>query len=663
MNRVALLHRRAHPGAILSRSWVKLGWWCLVWALAFASGHARAEVTSQLVIETAKVELGQPVRVELTVSSDEGAPASPRLDVPPGFIMRGPTVSTRFSTSISGWSAQTRREITASWLLTAPKTGVFTIGPARAVVESRAIASNSVRLQVVPAGTLPQRSPPSQQRRRPSSLFDDDDLFPGFPGLGRSGRSALEDMLQRQRGLFPDAPPGYQLPNARDATAFLDASVSPQRAVVGQQVTLRIIAYGAAGRFRESDTREPRRPDFFSMPITESSAQEQLYSVTIGDREYLAVKVREFALFPLKAGKLEIGPMQMAFYGSNYISPSTQQPLERHSQTLIVDVTEPPAVGRPLGYQVGDVGEFTLSASVTPRTVNAGSSFSVTATLEGEGRLPQSLRVPEQKGIDWLEPTVEGNAEPDARGVVRGKRVFTYIVQASRAGTFDLGELSLPYYNADQERYQTARATLGQVVVNPAAASVPGVGTAASAPLAPEVRLSETARARAELQAYSSRSSSWAYSPWLWLILIGAPLGVVLGHWGFTRVQHWSSRKKHARSALSNLAQDELRRAKDFSRRGDTSGAIAALERGLFQSIEHATGVKARALLREQLEPTLAAAGLEAATSKAVTTLLSEIEAYRFAHQGDLQDLLTKTQRLLAQLTQSRAGLRSEKAA
>ena len=626
----------------------------------------RAEVSAQLTVAAPKVELGQPLRVELTVSSDEGAPQSPRLDAPPGFVVRGPTVSTRFSTSISGWSAQTRREITASWLLTSPKTGTFQLGPARAVVEGRTIESNLVKFQVVAPGTLPQQDQSArQQRRRPGSLFDDDDFF---PGLGRGGRSVFEDMLQRQaRDLYPAAPPGYRLPSARDATAFLDASVSPKRVVVGQQVTLRIIAYGAAGRFRESDTREPRRPDFFSVPLTETSAREQVYSVSIGDRDYLAIKVREFALFPLKSGQLEIGPMTMAFYGSNYVSPSTQQPLVRQSQTLTVNVSEPPTEGRPLGYQIGDVGEFTLSASVSPRSVTVGGSVSIVATLEGVGNLPDALRMPEQKGIEWLEPTLSEQIQPDAQGRLGGRRTFTYVVQATQPGTFNLGELSLPYYNAKRGRYQTARAALGELVVEPAAPAAGQAGSTgsdtASVDSAPEVKLSELARARRTLSPYTPRRSAWAFSPWLWLVLLGAPLSVVVAQLSASRVRSWLSQIKDSRSSLGSLAQQELLKAKALAGNKETDSAIAALERALFLGIEHATGIKARALLRDQLQATLTSAGLEASTAELLTSLLTQLETYRFARQGEVDELVRSSEQALSSLQAHQRSGRAREAA
>lgn len=55
---------------------------------------------------------------------------------------------------------------------------------------------------------------------------------------------------------------------------------------------------------------------------------------------------------------------------------------------------------------MGDVGVYSLQASVDPKTVQAGGSVAVTAVLRGTGNLPTSLRLPERNGVQWLEPEI-----------------------------------------------------------------------------------------------------------------------------------------------------------------------------------------------------------------------------------------------------------------
>lgn len=628
---------------------------CLGASLMFCACLVRAEVTTRLTPSSAKVEVGRPVRIELQVSSDEGSPESPRLTIPNGFGLRGPSVSTQFSASLNNWKAQTRRSMTATWEVTAPKTGTFTIGPARAFVEGKEVSSNGVVIEVVPAGTLPPPPPAPAPRRGLRSPFDDDDFpFPNFPGFGRPGRSMLDDLLQQQADEFPPSPPEFQVTGPRDRIAFLEASMTPERPVVGQQVTLRVIAYGAKGRYRESDTREPRRAAFFSIPLLENSSQQQMYNVRVGETDYLAVKIREFALFPLESGKLEIGPMKMAFYGSNYISARTGQPIERESKTLFVDVAAPPADGRPIDYQIGDVGSFTLEATVSPKTVNEGDSFAVVATLQGEGRLPETLRIPEQTGLEWLKPTLTEDYKVGPNKKLRGKRTFTYIVKATRTGTLDLGALTLPYWNPDTGKYERASANLGSVSVSPKPSASTAAAAASAATPSAEVKLSELGIPRTELRPFTPQAP-WTRSPWLWPLLIGLPGSVVVSQVAGERAARWWRRRREQRVSLAGRVADELSGAQTKLRQGDRDGALASIERALFLGIENATGIKARAVLRDQLTSTLVQAGLKAELASRVAPLLTQLEAARFTQQGDVDALVTTARTLVQSLPHRKA--------
>src|SRR5690606_25369981 len=123
--------------------------------------------------------------------------------------------------------------------------------------------------------------------------------------------------------------------------------------------------------------------------------------------------------------------------------------LLRESQPLEVVVVEPPLDGRPAGYRLGDVGRYTLSATVEPKRVRQCDAVSVVAKLEGSGNLPPTLVLPRQRGVEWLEPSTTESIDTD-HGVLRGQRTFSYVVKLDRPGKVDLGELTLPYYDPDR---------------------------------------------------------------------------------------------------------------------------------------------------------------------------------------------------------------------
>src|SRR5690606_26631286 len=137
----------------------------------------------------------------------------------------------------------------------------------------------------------------------------------------------------------------------------LRATLSKRRVVVGEQVTLDIYAYGSRGLFQEQNPREARRPKFFTHSLVDTSARQPHYQVEVGGRRFTAKLLRRYALFPLESGQLEIGPMEISFYGSGYVSRQSPEGIVRQSPQLTVEVVDPPSDGRPTDYQPGNVGQ------------------------------------------------------------------------------------------------------------------------------------------------------------------------------------------------------------------------------------------------------------------------------------------------------------------
>ena len=84
-----------------------------------------------------------------------------------------------------------------------------------------------------------------------------------------------------------------------------------------------------------------------------------------------AQPIFKVALFPLRAGELEVGPMRVTIK-STLRGARTQG--ARESEALRIHVTDPPIATRPPGYEVGDVGRFALTATVEPRTAEVGGA-------------------------------------------------------------------------------------------------------------------------------------------------------------------------------------------------------------------------------------------------------------------------------------------------
>ena len=88
----------------------------------------------------------------------------------------------------------------------------------------------------------------------------------------------------------------------------------------------------------------------------------------------------------------------------------------------------------------------------------------------------------------------------------------------------------------------------------------------------------------------------------------------------------WRARHQACETVASRAAKD----AKRAATRGDLAAAAACSERALFTALEGATGLRARAILREQLPDKLTQAGLPAELAAATVSLLETLDAVRF---------------------------------
>lgn len=612
-------------------------------ALCFLlASSAEAAVRLSTEVRPRKVEVGDRFMVQLRATSDsDEQPRDPQLKLPPGVTASGPNVGTQSQMRIVNGRMMQSVSITATWVLTASRAGTFRIGPASVATSDGRSTDRAVTVEVVPKGSLPQQTPPlGGQPLDPWGMLRGfpRSPFPGFPGFPDFEEPEPEPQL-------PQLPEEYRIERALDPIAFLRVRAVPRKVVVGEQVTLSVYAYAGRGTFEPGPGGEPSRDDFLAYNLMDAAHQLQGYQFELNGQRWITVKIAEFALFPLKAGKLKAGEMSFGFRGRGY--SRDPQGLQRKSQPIEINVVEPPLDGRPPGYRVGDVGHYSLNARVEPREVAAGGSVSVVAKLEGSGNLPYSLLVPEQRGVRFLEPQLIDQVAP-RQGVVQGFRTFTYVVELSQPGEVDLGELTLPFYDVKARTYGVARAALGTVKVTGSAKPDATAGD----PATPERRLRELVTPPPKLEPWQAPSNRYLASrPLYWLSLLGVPLLTLLGFAlvdAGRLVQRRLRERRGSLAAALDVALAQLARAASGT---DASATASASERALFTSIEQGTGLKARGILKAELPAALQARGVEPDLAARAGALLDHCDELRFAGEAaDLPKLAAEARELCRKL-------------
>jgi hypothetical protein len=563
-------------------------------------------------VDATTVAIGDVVTYTMKATSmGGGTPSGAQPGATPGFaVERSMSAPTQMALDING-VASTISSLTTTWTLRAQKTGTFSLGPPSVTVDGRRIAARSVRVRVVPQGQAPPRPAP---KPRPNPF----DPFAGTPFDPFQG--FFDDFEPPRRVPQPTGDPRLSLDTPRAPIAFLHARVDRTRVVVGEQVTLSMYLYSLpeARLGKARDIRVPTATDFVRRPLMTEGKEIPLGRVMVGERLWDVELISKDALFPLKAGRLQIGAMSMSLPDAHVG--------HRESETLHVEVTEPPLAGRPPGYQLGDVGDFSLQASTTPQKVSQGGSIGVTVELRGAGNLPSKLPLPEIPGVEWLDAQQRetlGVMQSDRYG---GSRTFSYVARLQRPGSLDLGEARLPYFNPVTRTYQVARASLGIVEVTPG--DVRDAGGGADEPALPGLP-----PPRAELEGVHETTFVTGLWPF-WAAVLGSPLACVLGLFAASAARRVREKRASATPSPDRIARERVREAESAAKGDDGRAATSAAARALEAGVLARTGVNLRGAPGEAAASELEAASVSPSQAREIVSVLRACEDARFSPQG-----------------------------
>lgn len=580
------------------------------------TAHAqRVEMNATVDVDT--VEVGETLTyIEQVMSHNGPTPSDPKTGAIPGFSLVGvSSAPVHMRMSVNGALDDVSGLVT-SWTLRAERVGSFVLGPASITLGSSRRSAGAVRVRVVErgkgGGARPRTRPPVDPFGGPSPL----DPFKSLFDFGDDDRRPEATPVQ-------SGDPKLAMEQPRAPVAFLHATLDKPNAVVGEQVTIAVYLYEDpyARQGRPGDVHEATANDFVKRSLMEDESRAVgAGTALVGGKLWNVKLIRKNALFPLKTGHLAIEPMSLTL-------PQARVGL-RASETLYVDVVEPPIAGRPAGYAVGDVGDMALQATVTPRAMPRDGAIGVVVELRGTGNLPSQLSVPATPGVEWLEPTLRDKLGLVAADRFGGTRTFSYVVRVHKEGAVDLGEVRLPYYDADKRTYAVARATIGIVNVASGPARDAGVD-------APEVVLAGMPKERHVLEGVRAQAFL-AERPLYWAALFGSPLAcaLVLGAHGL--LGRWREKRAEASPSVESVAKTRRAEADEACRGGDDGGkaAMGAIARAIESGALARTGVNLRGAAGDARKTELEDAGVDAAKAKDVVELLRRCEDARFSPDG-----------------------------
>ncbi|MCA9704487.1 MAG: protein BatD [Myxococcales bacterium] len=241
---------------------------------------------------------------------------------------------------------------------------------------------------------------------------------------------------------LPEPPPGSE-PTEAPGPVFLWAAVDKPEAYVGQQVTYALDVYERRSFLGIHLRKPPSFTDFFTEELPEGDPVVK----RVGDVDFRVRPGLRRALFPQRAGTLEIGAAELSVGGRQRIL----------SQVLTVEVKPLPSEGRPAGFSPNNVGRYTITAEVDRSTVAGNEPVTLQVTIAGEGNVKfvDPGTWPPIDGMRRYDPKVETRLRKGS--VMGGERRYEFLLIPERGGSITIPAHELAFFDPTTERYEVAR--------------------------------------------------------------------------------------------------------------------------------------------------------------------------------------------------------------
>jgi len=580
---------------------------CLPTALLVALCGVAAAQTQPTFIARADrsaASVGEPFLFEVTLSLDDTRADGYRAPEFRGFRVVGETPSQSTQVQMGGGTAYVRTVYSWQYELVPNEKGTFTIGRARIRVDGRELQTGTVTIAVVDAGQAP--SPRNAPRAS------------GIPGL----HLPLDDQAE------PPPPPRGEAAN------FVRAVPTKTKAYVGEQITVEWQLYLSERQDKYQPVKEPHTEGFWAEEIPVNSQRGlSLTRQSIDGQQYLVAPIMKKALFPLRAGRLTVTPLEaeisrVDFFGS---AVATQR---LRAAPLTFEVQQLPTAGQPVGFDPAAVGRFALTAQVDRDRVGIGDAVTLTVQVKGQGNIRKlpAPKLPPLAGWKVYDPKTSVDVQPG--DTVTGSKTVEYLLLPERPGTTTIPSFTLAFFDPSSRAYaveKSAPLRLEVVGETAPAAGVRTVGVPAGQGgenvLGVDIRPPRTrAKLRRDHAATFYRSRAFIG------VVVAPPLALALTALvGRLRERLGRETERGRRRKLRRLVRRRLRTAEMHLVAERTGPFFMEIDRVLRDLLSAKLGRSITGLRRDELPLVLTAAGMDAAIVEQTIAVLEECDRARFA--------------------------------
>ncbi len=254
---------------------------------------------------------------------------------------------------------------------------------------------------------------------------------------------------------------------------FVNAELNKTECFVGEQLLITYTIY---------TQKEIKGLDFqpinFTGMVKEDIPIPQINTrqVTLGNKKYLAAKIKELLLFPISSAEsIDIpyanvvctviertnrrsSPFNDPFFDfDTFFDGGVRRNVTVTSNPLTIKVKELPSEGRPANF-AGAVGTYHISSSVDKTSANQGDAVTFTINLEGRGNIKNAPKptLPTLDNIDVYDSKRDERIGLDGQNL-SGNIRYEYVLVPKKAGQIQIPSLEYPYFDPESAEYLTAK--------------------------------------------------------------------------------------------------------------------------------------------------------------------------------------------------------------
>lgn len=570
-------------------------------------------------LSASEVGLGRPFVLNVEISGVRQLEQEPEV---PDLSAFAQYVGSGTSTSMQMAGGRTTVSLTVQYRYLATALGDYTIGPVRVSVGGRDLTTDPVSVTILDA---PPHTTPSAE-----------------PGQG----SFVE--------------PG---------DVFVEVALDKRRVVENEPIIAEYRIFTRVNVESYTITGLPSATGFWTEELEQSDTPDVEQIVRDG-QQYASAVVRRVALFPTGPGEKVLDPLTLEarvrvrrsrdLFGEaldpfSRLDPGglfgSLIPVAVATRPVTIEVTEPPAAGRPAGFD-GHVGPLTVSTSVDRDEVGANEAVTFTVSYAGSGNLraipAPPLEFPPELEVFPPEPRVEVGEGDET---IRGSRSFDYVVIPRVAGEFELPGVEAASYDPRSRTYRTSSAPSIVLTVSGASGG-PSLG--GRIPSSVDAIREEIRFIHIGTPNFIRVGESVFGEPAFWVVLLLPMLAALMalgvrGH--LERLEGdvaYARNRRAGRAARKRLAGARAVADQDARR------FYAEVSKALTGFIADKANLAEAGLVRDELREIQERRGLSSDLLDEVFQLLDECDRQRFAPGGgpapDSAEILDRARRLMAQL-------------